>query len=111
MLESFPIHLFSSSVLAMHWLSWLPPAVCSAWALGGVAAVTRGTPRPRALDARPPAGSGLKQLCGTDPTLRSNLESFFRQDHPAFELLFGVVDARAPAIDVVRELEAKYPAV
>src|SRR6185295_12973885 len=63
------------------------------------------------LDARPPAVSVFKPLCGRDPYLRASLASFFRQDHPDLELLFGVLDPSHPAVGVVRELAAEYPAV
>lgn len=53
----------------------------------------------------------LKPLCGADHALESNLRSFFEQDHPAFELVFGVQGAEDPAIEVVRTLQQAYPAV
>jgi ceramide glucosyltransferase len=95
----------------MLWLTWLPLATCTAWTLSGLSAVARVTRRHQPLDARPPGVSVLKPLCGSDPDLRTNLESFFRQDHPALELLFGVTDPADPAIAVVHELAAAYPEV
>ena len=59
--------------------------------------------------ARAEAISVLKPLCGADDALLSNLESFFELDHPNYELIFGVQGADDPAIEVVRQLQEKYP--
>lgn len=55
--------------------------------------------------------SVLKPLCGRDADLETNLESFFVQDHPSFELVFGVTSPDDPALEVVRRLSARYPNV
>jgi ceramide glucosyltransferase len=57
-----------------------------------------------------PAISVLKPLAGVDEGLEANLRSFFEQDHPAFEILFAVRDARDPAIQVVQALQEQFPA-
>lgn len=59
----------------------------------------------------PPAITVLKPLCGADASLAGNLETFFTQDYPAFELVFGVVDAADPALLVVEDLIAAHPTV
>jgi ceramide glucosyltransferase len=40
-----------------------------------------------------------------------NLESFFRQDYPAFEIIFGARDASDPALRIVDALADRYPQV
>ena len=86
-------------------------ALSSAWCVAGLLAVFRAT-RPRQLTARPsPPISVLKPLCGSDPNLLANLESFFEQDHDDFELLFGVLDANDPALAAVAAARARHPRV
>ncbi len=51
----------------------------------------------------------LKPLKGIDKGLYENLESFFRLDYPAYELLFAVESSKDPAVPVVRELMGRYP--
>ncbi|HEX4949879.1 MAG TPA: bacteriohopanetetrol glucosamine biosynthesis glycosyltransferase HpnI [Blastocatellia bacterium] len=51
----------------------------------------------------------IKPLCGADPELESHLASFFRQNYPAFEILFAVRHNSDPAVQVVHSLTAKYP--
>lgn len=53
----------------------------------------------------------LKPLCGADDALESNLETFFLQQYPNFELLFGVEGPDDPAIAVVDRLRRRYPEV
>ena len=55
--------------------------------------------------------SVLKPLCGADPGLEKNLESFFLLRHPCFELLFSAADPADPAVPIVRALQAQYPLV
>src|SRR5215475_4876273 len=58
-----------------------------------------------------PEISLLKPLCGADPELERNLESFFQQDYPSFEILFAVRHTDDPAVAVARRLMARYPPI
>jgi ceramide glucosyltransferase len=58
-----------------------------------------------------PSATLLKPLCGLEPNLESNLTSFFEQDYPSFEIVFGTRDASDPAIDIARTAHVKYPHV
>ena len=53
----------------------------------------------------------LKPLHGLEPFLERNLESFFQQNYPQFEIIFGARDADDPALGIVQSLQARYPAV
>jgi ceramide glucosyltransferase len=91
------------------------------WIVLGILSVLRATLVPRSgaapVPRRPrpggalPAVSVLKPLCGADPGLEQNLDSFFRQAHPDYELVFGVKSAQDPAIVVVERLRALHPDV
>jgi len=65
---------------------------------------------PRKSNFEPPV-SLLKPLCGLEPRLAENLESFFLQVYPKFEIIFGARNADDPAIRIVERLMAKYPYV
>lgn len=58
-----------------------------------------------------PPLSILKPLHGLDEGLEQNLRSFFEQDYPAFEILFGVETEVDAAVPVVRKLMQRYPAI
>jgi ceramide glucosyltransferase len=83
------------------------------WTLFGAVAVWIVTRRRAQRDVSPtvalPPLTVLKPLCGADPSLDENLESFFRQDHPNYEIVFGVEDPEDPAVSVVRALMARHP--
>ena len=82
----------------------------TAWTLAGIWAVW--TIRRRKLPPAPaPPVSVMKPLCGVDPDLEANLETFFRQDYPSFELVFGVQGDSDPAIEVVQRLQARFPQI
>jgi ceramide glucosyltransferase len=78
------------------------------WTLAGVWAVWTVRRRKLAPAAAPPV-SVLKPLCGVDPDLEGNLETFFKQDYPSYELIFGVQGDTDPAIEVVERLRARFP--
>lgn len=62
-------------------------------------------------DDRSPLVSLLKPLCGLEPMLFENISSFFNQDYPRFEVIFGTRDAHDPALAVVRQVHARFPHV
>lgn len=51
----------------------------------------------------------LKPLAGIEPTLEQALECLFHQDHPAFQIVFGVQNPADPALAVVERLRARHP--
>lgn len=95
---------------------WIPLIgfVVSLTTLLSIIAVVRFSRRQRALSVTSselPSVTVLKPLCGADDALEKNLETFFRQTHPHFELVFGVEGETDPAIAVVRSLRTRYPDV
>jgi ceramide glucosyltransferase len=60
-------------------------------------------------NAHLPPVSVLKPVHGLEARLRENIESFFRQDYPDFEILFAADEANDAALDVVRAACARYP--
>src|SRR5579884_3461451 len=51
----------------------------------------------------------LKPLCGMEPNLRTNIASFFDQEYPTFEIIFGARSLDDPALAVVEEVRKDYP--
>jgi ceramide glucosyltransferase len=92
-------------------LAWALIALCTTWIVLGLASVARVRFRTSGRASKLPPVTVLKPLCGADPSLRKNLESFFVQDHPDMEILFGVEGPGDPAVDVVNELLAAHPGV
>ena len=65
--------------------------------------------RVRPLPLRQPIPiSVLKPLAGLDEGLESNLQTFFQQEYPSYEILFAVRHETDTAVSVVRELQAKF---
>jgi ceramide glucosyltransferase len=60
-------------------------------------------------DAHLPPVSVLKPVHGLEAQLKENIESFFRQDYPDYEILFAADEANDAALEVVREVCARYP--
>jgi len=89
-------------------------AICTAAALISIVSIWHVTSSRRRLnllnDNAPPL-SVLKPLCGADDSLERNLETFFNQRYPSFELIFGVEDRSDPAVPLVQRLIAKHPDV
>ncbi len=66
---------------------------------------------PPVAEASLPGVSVIKPVHGLEPQLRENIESFFRQDYPQYEILFGADTEDDPALEIVREVSARYPRV
>jgi ceramide glucosyltransferase len=55
--------------------------------------------------------SVLKPVAGVDDDLEANLRTFFEQDYPDYEIVFGVQGEEDPALDLLRRLMRDHPAV
>jgi ceramide glucosyltransferase len=55
--------------------------------------------------------SVLKPVYGAEPRLEENLASFFLQDYPSFEIIFGCRTPADPAMTVVSRLRERYPQI
>ena len=67
-----------------------------------------------ALAARPgfvPPLSLFKPLNGTEPGLEPQLESFFQQDYPSFEILFCARSPQDAGLAVARRVATRHPEV
>src|SRR5579863_7257666 len=53
----------------------------------------------------------FKPLHGSEDQLAANLQSFFEQDYPDYEIIFGVRDLDNPAARVAQDLRQRYPRV
>ncbi|MGH9546843.1 MAG: glycosyltransferase [Terriglobales bacterium] len=53
----------------------------------------------------------FKPVHGIEAQLQENLESFFRQDYPAFEVVLGARDANDAGLQVAEEVRQRYPGV
>ena len=58
-----------------------------------------------------PSVTILKPLHGMEERLEQNLESFFQQDYPDFEIILGARSANDPALAVAERLRLRYPQV
>jgi len=56
-----------------------------------------------------PVVSLLKPVHGREVRLKENIESFFHQDYPEYEILFAVDTEENEALGIVREVCARYP--
>ena len=97
-------------------LSALPVALALAGcayallAAGLAGRFARRRPAVLAPEAARPSVTILKPLCGMEPNLYENLESFVRQSYAGpVQCVFGVQTASDPAIGVVERLRAAYP--
>jgi len=53
----------------------------------------------------------LKPVCGMEPGLEEHLTSFFEQQYPSYEIVFGARNDDDPALDIARRISARYPSV
>jgi ceramide glucosyltransferase len=106
------IELISYFVLGVALVGTLSSAVFLGLALLGVIRFRSDARRQfRSVpeDADLPPVSVLKPVHGMEARLKENIESFFRQDYPDYEILFAADQANDAALEVVREVCARYP--
>jgi ceramide glucosyltransferase len=100
---------------APMWMIWCGTALTAVAAGYAVAAAIAVRMRLKAdYGARPgkaPAATILKPLCGDEHELYECLRSFFVQDYPRFQIVFGVSDGCDPAAEVVARLQREFPEV
>jgi ceramide glucosyltransferase len=53
----------------------------------------------------------LKPLCGSEPGLEAHLTSFFEQQYPSYEIIFGARREDDAALAIARRISARYPSV
>ncbi len=96
--------LFFSLPLLLAWGSCL-------YHLAVVVAALRFCRKPESSSGFAPPVSILKPLQGIEQNFYSSLSSFFRQDYPQFEIVFGVSDANDPALWTLRQLQKDFPQI
>lgn len=62
-------------------------------------------------DSALPPVTILKPLHGMEPRLEENLETFFGQDYPTFEVILGAREADNSALKVAEQVRARFPQV
>ena len=58
-----------------------------------------------------PPVSLFKPLHGAEPDLEAHLATFFEQDYPAYEILFGARVASDAGLEAARRVAARYPQI
>jgi len=103
--------MFSRALLAIAILGTL---TSTAYLILVIAGVLRFQRRRRQLESARDhmvAVSVLKPVHGLEPNLEQNLESFFLQNYPEFELIFCARDGSDPALQIAQRLSRKHPRV
>jgi ceramide glucosyltransferase len=99
----------------LFWTAMCGTVTSTIYCLMVIAAVVRFGVRKRREDRAAttflPALSVLKPLHGTEPGLERNLESFFEQDYPEFELLFCARHESDQGLQLARRVGERYPQV
>jgi ceramide glucosyltransferase len=106
------IHLILYFVLAVALIGTVSSDVFLGLVIAGVIRFRADARRQLAAipdDAHLPAVSVLKPVHGLEAQLKENIESFFQQNYPAYEVLFATDSASDPALEVIREVCARYP--
>lgn len=111
--------------ITLHTMGIALAALATAYALlacfaefqaGRRAQVVRGYDYERRADATPfvsteccPPVTVLKPLCGCEPNLYQCLKTFCVQDHPRYQIVFGVQDPADAALAIAHRLQAEMP--
>jgi ceramide glucosyltransferase len=72
-------------------------------------AFRRGSKSTKPVGTDYPLVSILKPVKNLDDDIEDNFSSFFYQDYPAFELLFGVDAIGDPIVPIIKKMQNKFP--
>jgi ceramide glucosyltransferase len=103
--------MFFRALLAIALFGTLTSSVYLILAIAGVVRFVRKRRQAVSAEDYRPAVSLLKALHGAEPNLEANLETFFRQDYPGYELLFCARQPDDPGLLMAERLARKYPNV
>lgn len=103
--------MFVRALLAIAVLGTLTSTAFLVLVLVGSWHFARKRRRLRSAPAYLPPISVLKPVHGLEPNLEENIESFFCQDFPDFELIFCARQASDPGIQMAQRLSRKHPNV
>src|SRR5882724_492650 len=106
------INLLALAALAVACIGILSSSIFLILSLLGAAKFHRESEEQRQFaekNSQLPAVSVLKPVHGAEPRLKQNIESFFRQDYSAYEILFAADEETDAALEIVREVAARYP--
>jgi ceramide glucosyltransferase len=102
-------------LLILFWVAMCGTVSSTIYCLMVIASAVRFGVRKRREDRAAttflPAVSVLKPLHGTEPGMERNLESFFEQDYPEFELLFCARQETDEGLRLARRVGERYPHV
>jgi ceramide glucosyltransferase len=100
-------------LLAVAVLGTITSTIVLVLAILGTVKFLRSASRDRAanqeLAANLPPVSVLKPVHGKEARFKENIESFFLQDYPAYEILFAADEPNDSALPIIREISARYP--
>src|SRR5258708_1966251 len=106
------INLLALAALAVACIGILSSSIFLVLSLAGAAKIHRvggGQRRVAGKKNTMPAVSVLKPVHGAEKRLKENIESFFQQDYPEYEILFAADEETDAALEIVREVAARYP--
>jgi ceramide glucosyltransferase len=89
--------------------SWSAKAAHPRLSMGG-SKESRGSSAFAGSDAESGSITILKPLHGAEPMLEEALATLCVQDHPAYQIVFGVQSEADPAAAIARRLQARFPA-
>jgi ceramide glucosyltransferase len=91
-------------------IAWAVPALAAAaYYVLAIIAALQWRKRAHSPGTLPPV-SVLKPMYGEEARLYEAIRSHAAQDYPEFEILFGVGDARDPAVGEIERLQKEFPA-